>query len=458
MDNGDVVIVFEDVTEQAKARERIEQLAWTDDLTGLMNRASFQEIFRKALAHLPAKSSLALHLIDLDHFKSVNDTLGHPIGDLLLVEVSRRIQANAGDDAHIARLGGDEFVIIQRLRPHGPSPEELARRCVDEISKTFEINGHRINIGASVGIAIAPAHGDSPDVLLKRADMALYDAKAQGRNTVRVFEDELDLHAQQRRQLELDIRTAMAEQQFALVFQPIVDIRAGAIASFETLIRWRHPVRGFVSPAEFIPVAEETGLIVDLGRWVLQEACRAAATWPGNASVAVNFSASQFVDKSFPSFLVRVLDETGLPASRLELEITETALLECTATTLDMLTQFRALGVRISLDDFGTGYSSLSQLRTFPFNKIKIDGSFVRDLGKDASSMAVIRAVTSIGGILDMTVVAECVETEEQLQFIAAAGCDLVQGYLLGRPAAPEAVAGLIAGFTKDAVTQALAA
>jgi diguanylate cyclase (GGDEF)-like protein len=447
MENGNAVIVFEDVTEQAKAHERIEQLAWTDELTGLMNRASFKEVFRKALEVLPLDAELALHLIDLDHFKSVNDTLGHPIGDLLLVAVSERIKQACANISHIARLGGDEFVIIQRLQAGGPDAPELARQLIETIGKTFEITGHRINIGASIGVALAPRHGLLPDVLLKRADMALYESKARGRNTVMVFEDEMDQHAQQRRLLELDIRTAMAEQQFTLVFQPIVDIARGEVASFETLIRWRHPTRGNVSPAEFIPVAEETGLIVELGRWVAEEAVRLSSAWPSQAAVAINFSAAQFVDRQFPEFLADMLTEYGMPADRVELEITETALLDSSTATLDMLGRFRAMGIRISLDDFGTGYSSLSQLRTFPFNKIKIDGSFVRDLGRNQSSVAVIRAVTSIGGILGMTVVGECVESDEQLEALTAAGCDQIQGYLFGKPMPTDAVAGFLADF-----------
>ena len=447
MDNGNAVIVFEDVTEQAKAHERIEQLAWTDELTGLMNRASFKEVFRKALEVRPPREELALHLIDLDQFKSVNDTLGHPIGDLLLVAVSERIKQTCADASHIARLGGDEFVIIQRLQVGGTTAPQLARQVIEALGKPFEISGHRINIGASIGVALVPLHGLMPDVLLKRADMALYESKAHGRNTVMVFEDKMDQHAQERRLLELDIRTAIAEQQFSLVFQPIVDIARNDIASFETLIRWRHPSRGNVSPAEFIPVAEETGLIVELGRWVAEEAVRQASTWPSHAAVAVNFSAAQFVDKTFPEFLADLLVKHGMPADRVELEITETALLDCGEATLEMLGQFRDMGIRVSLDDFGTGYASLSQLRTFPFNKIKIDGSFIRDLGRNQSSIAVIRAVTSIGGILGMTVVGECVESDEQLEALTAAGCDQIQGYLFGKPMPSEAVPAFIADF-----------
>jgi diguanylate cyclase (GGDEF)-like protein len=458
MDNGNLVIVFEDVTEQAKAHDRIRQLAWTDELTGLMNRASFQEILRKSLGVLERDAAIALHLIDLDNFKTVNDTLGHPIGDQLLVEVAKRINEVAAEEGHVARLGGDEFVVIQALGRTEMTAEALARRILATLTQTFEVARHRINIGASIGIALAPDHGTTGDLLLKRADMALYKAKAQGRHTIVFFEDDLDLIAQQRRELELDIRTALAEKQFTVAFQPIIEIGTGSIASFESLIRWKHPSRGFVSPAQFIPVAEEMGLIVEIGRWVLEEACRHAAGWQSDAAVAVNFSAVQFQDRQFPMFLMGVLERTGLPANRLELEITETALLEDCPTNLEMLEQFRHMGVRISLDDFGTGYSSLSQLRTFPFNKIKIDGSFVRDLGREESSVAVIRAVTSIGRILGMAVVAECVESEEQLQYLASAGCDQIQGYLLGRPTAPADVPALIAAHAPAEVIRLLAA
>jgi diguanylate cyclase (GGDEF)-like protein len=458
MENGNVVIVFEDVTEQAKAQDRIQQLAWTDELTGLMNRASFKELIKQSLALPEPQSHLALHLIDLDNFKAVNDTLGHPVGDQLLIEVSKRIALATSQNGHVARLGGDEFVIIQPLNAHSVDVETFAATIVATLGGAFEINGQIINIGASIGIALAPEHGRSGDILLKRADMALYKAKSQGRHSITMFEADLDVQAQQRRAMELDIRTAIAEKQFSLAFQPIVCVDTGDIVSLETLIRWRHPTRGFVSPAEFIPVAEEIGLVIPIGRWVLEEACKAAMTWDSPASVAVNFSAVQFQDKTFPQFLSETLDATGLPAARLELEITETALLDETAETLDMLAHFRTMGVGISLDDFGTGYSSLSQLRTFPFTKIKIDGSFVRDLGRDPSSVAVIRAVSNIGKILGMAVVAECVESEDQLQFLVSAGCSHVQGYLLGRPEPGAVVAQLLRDHSSAAVKRYLAA
>jgi diguanylate cyclase (GGDEF)-like protein len=458
MKNGNVVLVFEDVTEQAKAQDRIQRLAWTDELTGLMNRASFKELLKKFLGTPGAATPLALHLIDLDNFKAVNDTLGHPIGDDLLVEVAKRIVSIVDGSGHVARLGGDEFVVIQPLHDQAVDYNTLGRAIVASLGGTFEISGNNINIGASIGIAIAPDHGATDDVLLKRADMALYKAKANGRQTIVVFEDDLDVQLQLRRQLELDIRTAMAESQFTLAFQPIVELETGTVVAMETLIRWRHPTRGFVSPAEFIPVAEETGLIVTIGRWVVQEACRVLSTLPPDIVLAINFSAVQFQDKTFPEFLLRTLKATGVKAERLELEITETALLDGSVTTHEMLKRFRRIGVGVSLDDFGTGYSSLSHLRTFPFTKIKIDGSFVRDLGRDASSIAVIRAVCNIGQILNIAVVAECVESEEQLQFLARSGCSHVQGYLLGRPEPESRVSAALAEYSPAAVTAFLAA
>ena len=458
MDNGNVVMVFEDVTEQAKANERIKQLAWTDELTGLMNRAAFRELLAKTLKLRRRSANIALHLIDLDHFKEVNDTLGHPVGDLLLKDVAARVASICGQAAHVGRLGGDEFVIIQTLSSPDQRPEHLARRMIDAIGETFRISGHRINVGASIGISLAPEHGDSGDVLLKRADMALYKAKAHGRNSLVVFENDLDFQAQERRLLELDLRAAIAQEQFTVVFQPICSTENGAIELFETLIRWNHPTRGFVSPAEFVPVAEETGLVLEIGRWVLAEACRNAASWKSRAGVAVNFSAVQFTDKGFIDFLERTLAETGLSVDRLELEITETALQDDNPDTLEMLNRFRELGVRVSLDDFGTGYSSLSQLRTFPFSKIKIDGSFVRDLGRDASAVAVINAVASIGKIMAMDVVAECVESEDQLAFVVSAGCTHIQGYLLGRPAVPETIPQIISNHSVNWIERASAA
>lgn len=458
MQNGNVVIVFEDVTEQTKAQDRIKQLAWTDELTGLMNRASFKELLGKYLEGPASTSRLALHLIDLDNFKAVNDSLGHPIGDELLVEVSKRIVKISDQNNFVARLGGDEFVVVQPLAGQKGEVSDLAGSIITALREPFEISGHRINIGASIGVALAPQHATVGDVLLKRADMALYEAKANGRGTSVIFEENLDTQIQQRRQLELDIRTAIAEEQFSLSFQPIVSLESGNIVAMETLIRWRHPVRGYVSPAEFIPIAEETGLIISIGRWVLEQACKQAVTWDSDAVLSVNFSAVQFQDRRFLEFLVKTLAVTGLPAHRLELEVTETAFLSESTTNRDVLSQFRDIGVGVSLDDFGTGFSSLSHLRAFPFTKIKIDGSFVRDLGRNPSSVAVIRAVCNIGQILGIAVVAECVESEEQLQFLLSAGCSHVQGYLLGRPAPAAEIAGVLAQYSPATLRNYLAA
>jgi len=458
MQNGNVVLVFEDVTEQTEAQDRIQQLAWTDELTGLMNRPAFKELLKKSLNATDNPASLALHLIDLDNFKTVNDTLGHPIGDLLLNEVAKRIVTIVGASGHVGRLGGDEFVVIQPLHNQTLDHKTLAKAIVASLGGSFEISGHSINIGASLGIALAPDHGTTVDVLLKRADMALYKAKANGRQTIVEFENDLDVQVQLRHQLELDMRTAMAEHQFTLAFQPIVELASGKIAAIEALIRWRHPTRGMVSPADFIPVAEETGMIVAIGRWVVEEACRVLATLDSELVLTVNFSAVQFQDKGFPEFLVRTLKAHGIPARRLELEITETALLDGSTNTHGLLERLRKIGVGVSLDDFGTGYSSLSHLRTFPFTKIKIDGSFVRDLGHNTSSVAVIRAVCNIGEILGISVVAECVETEEQLQFLARSGCSHVQGYLLGRPESQDRLPTVLAEYSASTVRDFLAA
>ncbi|WP_193337801.1 putative bifunctional diguanylate cyclase/phosphodiesterase [Devosia beringensis] len=458
MRNGNVVLVLEDVTEQTEAHDRIRQLAWNDELTGLMNRASFNERLKKSLSRADHAPPLALHLIDLDNFKAVNDTLGHPVGDHLLVDVARRIVATVAGRGHVARLGGDEFVVIQPLHGQAADYQALADAILAGLGEPFDISGHNITIGASIGIALSPDHADTDDVLLKRADMALYKAKANGRQTIVVFEHALDVQVQLRRQLELDIRVAMANDQFSLAFQPIVEVASGRITALEALIRWQHPSRGLVSPAEFIPVAEDTGQIIGIGRWVVEEACRVLKTLDGEMVCAVNFSAVQFQDKSFPDFLAHTLQAHGIKPARLEFEITETALLDDSSSTRDMLAELGRLGVGVSLDDFGTGYSSLSHLRTFPFTKIKIDGSFVQDLPGSASAVAVIRAVCNIGQILGIAVVAEGVETQQQLQFLSTAGCSHVQGYLLGRPAPQERLATVLAEYSTARMRSLLAA
>ena len=434
MDNGNVVMVLEDVTEQAKAQQRIEHLARVDELTGLMNRSAFQQDMADRLDKVPPGWTGALLMVDLDQFKMVNDTLGHPTGDRLLKAVAQRISAIVGRRGHVGRLGGDEFVILLDAVENQSAFEVIAKAIIDVLGEPFAIEGQSLNIGASIGIALIPHHGQDHDILLKRADMALYRAKAMGRMTYFIFEDTLDLLAQQRRELELDLRAALENEQFTVAFQPIVNTVSGKVDCVETLIRWNHPTRGEVPPADFIGLAEEIGLISEIGRWVLRAACQQARHLPQDMAIAVNFSAEQFRDRSFPDYLAHILETTGLPAHRLELEITETALLDDNIDAQPLLDAFQGMGIRVSLDDFGTGYSSLSHLRTFPFSKIKIDGSFIADVCEDSSAVAVVHATIDIGRKLDMAIVAEGVETPQQLDFIIEAGCTHAQGYLLGRP------------------------
>jgi len=434
MDNGSTVIVFADITEDEKAQARIRDLAWTDQLTGLMNRVSLHDLFKTKLENLAEANELAIHYIDLDHFKSVNDTLGHPIGDMLLKQVADRICDVCLDEGDVARMAGDEFLIIQDLSHRARTPRDLAQQVIDALHQPFNVNSHFIQIGASAGIVIAPKDGKDADLLLKRADMALYAAKKAGRNKFAYFEPQMDQRMQQMRALELDMKHALEKNQFTLAFQPIFDIRDNQIASFETLVRWTHPTNGFVSPAKFIPAAEETGQIIEIGRWVTKEAIKTASKWKNRTMISVNFSAVQFQDSRFSQYLNSQLKRYKFPPELLELEITETAFIVDMENSMKQLEQLKALGIKVSLDDFGTGYSSLSQLQRFSFNKIKIDGSFIRDIESNTSSAAVATAVAEIGKALGVTVVAECVETQEQLELLRTVGVTHVQGYLTGRP------------------------
>ncbi len=384
-------------------------------------------------------------LINLDRFRAVNDTLGHPVGDALLRLVGRRLRSvlRAGDG--IARLGGDEFALLVPAAPGRRVAEQLARRVVDMLGRPFLVGGHLVNVGAAVGVAVAPADGRDPDALLRGADLALRDAKGAGPGAVSFFEPAMDARALARRTIEIDLRRALAMDEFELHYQPQVDLDSGAVAGLEALVRWRHPVRGLVSPVEFVPVAEELGLIVPLGEWVLREACRQAALWPGEVSVAVNVSPRQFEDPArLLAGVARALSLSGLPGRRLEVEITESVLLRNEDVVLAALHRLRALDVRIAMDDFGTGYSSLSQLHSFPFDTIKIDRSFIRDRTDVAGQDAIIRAIAALGVSLGMATVAEGVETAEQLARIRAEGCTSVQGYLFSRPVPPERVASLL--------------
>ena len=452
MAEGGSVVILEDVTERKRAQERISHLARYDELTGLANRTQFRERINGMLAAVRKREShITVHLIDLDRFKAINDTLGHPIGDKLLKEVARRLSGVIGPADMITRFGGDEFVVLQTATERRQDAEWLAQRLAKVLEDPFEIDGHRMDIGASIGIAMAPMDGVDADQLLKKADMALYAAKNGGGGGHRFFAAEMEQAVQVRRALELDLRDALASEQFELHFQPLVDLRTGRVTTCEALLRWVHPERGEVQPSEFIPIAEETGLIIALGEWVLQRACVEAATWPQAIKVAVNLSPIQFRDRCLALHVASALAKSGLRAQRLELEITERVLLEESDATLAAMEQLENLGVAMSLDDFGTGYSSLNYLRKFPFRKIKIDQSFIRDRGEDRDARAIISAVANLGAALDMIVVAEGIETEEQMKMVSALGCHEGQGFFLGRPIAGGAIRARLEALSIEA-------
>jgi diguanylate cyclase (GGDEF)-like protein len=422
---------FEEISDRRAAEARMLHIAHHDALTDLPNRVLFHEELDNTLAHAGRGEYTALLYLDLDQFKAINDTLGHPVGDALLQAVAERLVHHARRTDTVARLGGDEFAIV-----HGPirKPAEaigLAGRVIELFDTPFEVAGHQIVITTSIGIAFAPQDGADGDQLMKNADLALYRAKTDGRGVCRLFHAEMDAQMQERRQLEIDLRSALAAGQFEVLYQPVVDLRIGAVTGFEALLRWCHPKRGLVSPATFIPLAEDIGLIVPVGEWVLRQACAAAATWPDHVRVAVNLSAVQFMNRDLVTVVSEALHEAGLPPERLELEITESVMLQDTEATLAMLHQLRALGAGIAMDDFGTGYSSLSYLLRFPFDRIKIDQSFVRELDSRRDCGAIVRTVAGLGNELGMATTAEGVETREQLALLASVGCTEVQGYLL---------------------------
>jgi diguanylate cyclase (GGDEF)-like protein/PAS domain S-box-containing protein len=434
MANGGSLATHEDITERRRVEEKIAHMAHHDALTGLPNRVSFREKMEEALHHVARGESLAVLCLDLDHFKSVNDTLGHPVGDALLQAVAERIRASARPTDMVARLGGDEFAIVQALSDQPVGATALSQRLIKALSEPFEIHGHQVVIGVSVGIAVAPSDGDDSDRLLQNADMALYRAKEDGRGAFRFFETDMDTRMQHRRALELDLREAVALGGFELYYQPVVSLESRRIVGFEALLRWPHPNRGIVTPAEFIPLAEEIGLISSIGAWALKAACTEAMKWPGNLTVAVNLSPMQFKNGTVLLDVVAALGASGLSASRLELEITETTLLQDTDATIATLNHLRDLGVRISMDDFGTGYSSLGYLRKFPFDRIKIDRSFISDLSERADSVAIVRAVAGLSNTLGILTTAEGVETVQQLDRLKDEGCTEAQGYLFSAP------------------------
>ena len=400
-------------------------------------------------------AALSRFSLDLDHFKQVNDTLGHPIGDALLQAVAERIRSCVRPTDSIARLGGDEFAIVQVPVDQPADCISLASRLIATIAEPYDLNGHQIVIGASVGIALAPGDGRDFDRLLKGADMALYRAKQDARGTYRFFEPEMDARMQARRGLELDLRKALALGEFELFYQPLIHLETNRVTCFEALLRWRHPERGFVMPDDFIPLAEEIGLIGSIGAWVLKKACNEALNWPGDIAVAVNLSALQFKNGRVVLDVISALGESGLPARRLELEITETVLLRDTEATMVTLTQLKDLGTRIAMDDFGTGYSSLGYLQKFPFDKIKIDRSFVKDLLDKPESIAIVRAVSGLGNALGITTTAEGVETVGQLQKLRLEGCTEVQGYLFSKPRPAHELGSLLVQLDDRAKTAA---
>jgi diguanylate cyclase (GGDEF)-like protein len=430
---GGWITTHEDITDRQRAEERIVHMARHDALTDLPNRTMLRERLEYELKRVKRGECLAVLCLDLDHFKSVNDTLGHPVGDELLKVVAERLRRCIRGPDTIARLGGDEFAIIMTGMEDPTDAVSLSKRIRDSITKPYHLDGHQILTDISIGISLAPIDATEPDQLLKNADMALYGAKADGRGTCRFFEPEMDTRMKARRDLDMDLRKALVNAEFELYYQPLVNLQSKEITAFEALLRWNHPVRGLISPAEFIPIAEETGLIIPLGEWVIRKACQETAKWPIDIKVAVNLSPAQLKSRNLTDVVVDALAASGMSADRLQLEITETVLMQNTFNTLATLQKLRALGVQIALDDFGTGYSSLSYLRSFPFDKIKIDRSFISDLSNGAEPLAIVHAIAGLAKSLNMISTAEGVETKQQLETLQAVGCVEMQGYLFSR-------------------------
>jgi diguanylate cyclase (GGDEF)-like protein len=436
--DGGCLTTHEDITDRQRTEAKIAYMAHHDLLTGLANRTLFSDRIEEAGARLQRRGEVfAVLMLDLDRFKHVNDTLGHPIGDLLLKEAAQRVKSALRQTDVLARLGGDEFAIIQTSdsdTDQRSGATVLANRIIDQVTKPFDIDGHRVSIGTSIGIALAPTDGIDPSELMKKADMALYRAKAEGRNCSRFFDPAMTVESDARQQLEDALRQAIEQDELELHYQPVVDAQTRQICAMEALVRWRHPVRGLLYPDQFIGLAEESGLIVALGAWVLQRACTDAATWPSHIRIAVNVSAVQLKKRNLLDLVMCAMVECGLLPGRLELEITETALIQNDADDWSMMHQLKNIGVEFALDDFGTGYSSLSNLTTFPFDRIKIDRSFTHNMSKRVECAAVVSAALTLARALSIHTTAEGVETEEQAEILRAAGVECFQGYLFGRP------------------------
>jgi diguanylate cyclase (GGDEF)-like protein/PAS domain S-box-containing protein len=440
IEGGGWVAIHQDITDSRRDEEKVAYMARHDLLTGLANRSNFMEKLEEAGARLRRRNErFTVFMLDLDRFKNVNDSLGHPAGDALLRQTADRLKTSLRETDVVARLGGDEFAIIQadEVDQRGAAIE-LAKRIIALITAPYDINGNAVSIGTSIGIAMASPDSVDPDTLMKQADLALYRTKSEGRNGYRFFDTQMTADADARRRLEYDLRDAISRDEIDVHYQPILHVKTRRLFGLEALARWRHPVKGFVPPAEFIPLAEETGLIVPLGERVLRTACATAKSWPRDVKIAVNISAVQFAKSDLLDVVTRALADTGLPAKRLELEITETALLENENAALATLQQLRRLGISISLDDFGTGYSSLRYLTTFPIDKIKIDKSFTQNITHRADCAAVVASVLALGSGLDVATVAEGVETKQQFEILRASGVKFVQGYLFGAPAPAE--------------------
>jgi diguanylate cyclase (GGDEF)-like protein len=429
--------VCSDMSATKRAETRIAHLAHHDGLTDLPNRSLFTAKLDQALSR-KEKAPLVLLSLDLDGFKAVNDRYGHPAGDVLLVEVAERLEGQVEPGDLIARLGGDEFLILRTAAVDAGEIGAFAERLIDALKASFRIDGDDVSVGVSIGIAFAPSDGETSEILLRNVDAALYRAKAEGRGTFRFFAAEMDDQLQARRRLVQDLRLAIPRGELILHYQPYISSGTGLATGCEALLRWHHPERGMISPNEFIPLAEESGLIVEIGAWVIQQACKQAATWPAEQRISVNVSPMQFRHRSLLGTIKTALAQSGLPPARLEVEVTETVLISDAEGALDILNQVRSLGVKVALDDFGTGYSSLSYLRSFPFDKIKIDKSFVDDLAERRDNQIIVQAIRDIAQGLGMSITAEGVETAEQASHLRQTGCHELQGYYYSKPKPPE--------------------